>query len=86
MLAGIREILLILTPQDIPRFKQLLGDGSQWGISLRYEIQPSPDGLAQAFIIGEEFLGGETSCLILGDDLFFGYDLRKCLLRALKKN
>ncbi|WP_297911750.1 glucose-1-phosphate thymidylyltransferase RfbA [Thiomonas sp.] len=82
MLAGIREVLLISTPQDTPRFQQLLGDGSQWGLDLHYAVQPSPDGLAQAFVIGREFLGGAPSSLVLGDNLFWGHDLQPLLVAA----
>ncbi len=82
MLAGIREVLLISTPQDTPRFQQLLGDGSQWGLDLHYAVQPSPDGLAQAFLIGRDFLGGAPSSLVLGDNLFWGHDLQPLLVAA----
>lgn len=85
MLAGIRDILIISTPQDIPRFEQLLGDGAEWGISLSYAIQPSPDGLAQAFLIGEEFIGQSSCALILGDNIFHGHDFAEDLLAASKK-
>lgn len=82
MLAGIRDILIISTPQDTPRFQQLLGDGSQWGINLQYAVQPSPDGLAQAFLIGEQFLGNSPSALVLGDNIFYGHDFAPLLAEA----
>lgn len=82
MIAGIREVLIISTPQDTPRFEQLLGDGSQWGMKLQYTVQPSPDGLAQAFILGEKFLAGAPSALVLGDNIFYGHDLHKLLMEA----
>ena len=82
MLAGIKDILLISTPQDTPRFSDLLGDGSQWGMNIQYAVQPSPDGLAQAFIIGKEFVGNHPSALVLGDNIFYGHDLVKLMQRA----
>ncbi|CAG1021288.1 glucose-1-phosphate thymidylyltransferase RfbA [Methylomonas sp. LL1] len=82
MLAGIQDILIISTPQDTPLFQQLLGDGSDWGINLRYAVQPSPDGLAQAFIIGKDFIGNHPSALVLGDNIFYGHDLHVQLRNA----
>lgn len=84
MLAGIKEILIISTPEDLPRFKELLGDGSDWGIRLEYKVQPSPDGLAQAFILGEEFIRDDSVCLILGDNIFFGHGFSDSLKEASK--
>jgi glucose-1-phosphate thymidylyltransferase len=83
MLAGIRDILIISTPQDTPRFEQLLGDGSNWGLNLQYALQPSPDGLAQAFIIGKDFIGSAPSALVLGDNIFYGHDLHVLLEKAM---
>lgn len=84
MLAGIKEILIISTPEDTPRFEHLLGDGSQFGVELSYKVQPSPDGLAQAFILGEEFLGGEPGAMVLGDNIFYGNGFRTLLKAAVK--
>ena len=82
MLSGIREILLISTPEDTPRFSQLLGDGAQWGLSLRYAVQPAPEGIAQAFVIAREFVGRDAAALVLGDNIFYGHDLHVLLARA----
>jgi glucose-1-phosphate thymidylyltransferase len=82
MLAGIREILIISTPEDTPRFQLLLGDGGRWGLTLTYAVQPTPDGLAQAFLIGREFLAGEGCCLVLGDNIFYGHDFARTLREA----
>jgi glucose-1-phosphate thymidylyltransferase len=85
MLAGVRDILVISTPQDTPRFEQLLGDGARWGLSLSYAVQPAPEGLAQAFIVGRAFVGSSSSCLILGDNIFYGHDLSSDVQAAAKR-
>ena len=85
MLGGMRDILIISTPQDLPAFERLFGDGAQWGLSLRYAVQPSPGGLAQAFLLGRDFLGSDPSCLVLGDNLFYGQDLSETLRRAAER-
>jgi glucose-1-phosphate thymidylyltransferase len=82
MLGGMRDILIISTPEDTPRFESLLGDGAQWGVNFKYKVQPSPDGLAQAFLLGEEFIDDDPSALILGDNIFYGHDLQELLLSA----
>jgi Glucose-1-phosphate thymidylyltransferase (EC 2.7.7.24) len=86
LLAGIRDILIISTPQDTPRFTQLLGDGSQWGINFSYVVQPSPDGLAQAFVIGADFIGNDPSALVLGDNIFHGHDFQPLLRSAMQRD
>ncbi|WP_236171108.1 glucose-1-phosphate thymidylyltransferase RfbA [Pseudomonas pseudonitroreducens] len=86
MLAGIREILIISTPQDTPRFQQLLGDGKRWGVELQYAVQESPDGLAQAFLIGEEFIGDNLSALVLGDNIYHGHDFQELLVSAMQRD
>jgi glucose-1-phosphate thymidylyltransferase len=86
MLAGIREILVISTPHDMPKFQELLGDGSQWGLNLQYKVQPKPEGLAQAFTLGKDFIGKDSCALILGDNIFYGHDFSDSLLRAAAKN
>ena len=86
MLAGMRDILLISTPQDVPRFEALLGDGSRWGVNIRYCVQPSPDGLAQAFILGRNFVGGNPSALVLGDNIFYGHALQELLASAASRS
>ncbi len=86
LLAGIRDILIISTPQDTPRFEQLLGDGDRWGINLSYAVQPSPDGLAQAFTIGKDFIGNDPSALVLGDNIFYGHEFQALLLNAGRRN
>lgn len=85
MLAGIRDVLVISTPQDTPRFEQLLGDGSQWGMSISYAVQPSPDGLAQAFVIGQDFIGNDPCALVLGDNIFYGHELAQMAQMAAQR-
>jgi glucose-1-phosphate thymidylyltransferase len=86
MLAGIQDILIISTPDDTPRFESLLGDGSQWGLNISYKVQPSPDGLAQAFILGDTFIGNDLSALVLGDNIFYGHDFNELLGNAMKRD
>src|SRR4051794_14661978 len=86
MLAGIREILIISTPHDVPSFERLLGTGEQWGLALKYVVQPSPDGLAQAFLLGEDFIGNGPSALVLGDNIFHGHDLHQLLASAMSRS
>jgi glucose-1-phosphate thymidylyltransferase len=86
MLAGIQDILIISTPEDTPRFESLLGDGAQWGLNISYKVQPSPDGLAQAFILGDTFIGNDLSALVLGDNIFYGHDFNELLGNAMKRD